>query len=233
MQEAVSSSFCDLEIGIGLTGFGVFFTFLGVIFLFDKGLLAMGNILFLSGLGLTIGLKSTMQFFMKPQNFKVLLFLSPPFDLPPNFSLSYIPCLGTFSFGIGFFFVVIVMMDIDRNTFLCSGFLPTLVVFLQRIPFLGWVLQLPFIRSFVRFYFRPFHKMITFPEPILVHLSKNLFQLISGSMKYPSAKLPVRRDCQLNSVFGLLIDTVEDGCLSEIKSLRRSLMQDQLVTEFR
>lgn len=118
------------KIGIGLTGFGVFFTFLGVIFLFDKGLLAMGNILFMSGLGLTIGLKSTLQFFMKPQNFK-----------------------GTFSFGLGFFFVVIgwpiVGMILEAYGFimLFSGFMPTLVVFLQRIPVLGWILQLPVLRS--------------------------------------------------------------------------------------
>ncbi|WRX30002.1 Vesicle transport protein, partial [Theobroma cacao] len=58
------------EIGLGLTGFGIFFSFLGIIFFFDKGLLAMGNILFISGVTLTIGLKSTMQFFMKRQNFK-------------------------------------------------------------------------------------------------------------------------------------------------------------------
>jgi hypothetical protein len=32
------------EIGIGLTGFGILFSFLGVIFFFDKGLLAMGNV---------------------------------------------------------------------------------------------------------------------------------------------------------------------------------------------
>lgn len=32
------------EIGVGLTGFGVLFTVLGVMFFFDKGLLAMGNV---------------------------------------------------------------------------------------------------------------------------------------------------------------------------------------------
>ncbi|XP_058734774.1 vesicle transport protein GOT1-like isoform X2 [Vicia villosa] len=67
------------KIGLGLTGFGIFFSFLGVIFFFDKGLLGMGNILFVSGVSITIRLKSTMQFFMKRSNFK-----------------------GTISFGIGF-----------------------------------------------------------------------------------------------------------------------------------
>jgi PREDICTED: similar to CGI-141 protein, partial len=32
------------EIGIGLAGFGIAFLTLGVIFLFDKGLLAIGNV---------------------------------------------------------------------------------------------------------------------------------------------------------------------------------------------
>nr|POE81019.1 vesicle transport protein got1 [Quercus suber] len=119
------------KIGLGLTGFGVFFSFLGIIFFFDKGLLAMGNILFFSGVTLTIGPKSTMQFFMKRQNFK-----------------------GTISFGVGFFFVVIgwpiVGMILESYGFivLFSGFWPTLAVFLQRIPILGWLIQQPYIRSF-------------------------------------------------------------------------------------
>ncbi|XP_044469322.1 vesicle transport protein GOT1-like [Mangifera indica] len=118
------------KIGLGLTGFGIFFSFLGIIFFFDKGLLAMGNILFLSGVSLSIGLKSTMQFFMKRQNFK-----------------------GTISFGLGFFFVVIgwpvfgMILETYGFIVLFSGFWPTLAVFIQRIPFLGWVFQLPFVRS--------------------------------------------------------------------------------------
>jgi hypothetical protein len=63
---------CDAEIGIGLTGFGVLFTFLGIIFFFDKGLLAMGNILFVAGVMLTIGMKSTISFFLKPRNYKLV-----------------------------------------------------------------------------------------------------------------------------------------------------------------
>ncbi|KAL3567534.1 hypothetical protein D5086_030185 [Populus alba] len=129
---SVSSSVPDLpEIGLGLTGFGIFFSFLGIVFFFDKGFLAMGNILFISGVSLTIGPKSTMQFFMKRQNFK-----------------------GTISFGAGFFFVVIgwpvIGMILESYGFivLFSGFWPTLAVFIQKIPILGWVFQQPFVRSF-------------------------------------------------------------------------------------
>ncbi|OVA13737.1 Vesicle transport protein [Macleaya cordata] len=90
----------------------------------------MGNILFLSGVMLTIGLKSTMQFFMKRQNYK-----------------------GTISFGLGFFLVLIgwpimgMILEAYGFIVLFSGFWPTLAVFLQRIPILGWIFQQPFVTS--------------------------------------------------------------------------------------
>ena len=34
------------EIGVGLAGFGMMFLFLGVLLLFDKGLLAIGNVMY-------------------------------------------------------------------------------------------------------------------------------------------------------------------------------------------
>ncbi|KAL6576702.1 Golgi Transport [Orobanche minor] len=123
------------KIGLGLTGFGVFFSILGIIFFFDKGLLAMGNILFFSGVSLTIGLKSSAQFFMKRSNFK-----------------------GTVAFGVGFFLVIIgwpiIGMMIEAYGFivLFSGFWPTLSVFLQKIPVIGWLFQQPFVRSFFERY---------------------------------------------------------------------------------
>lgn len=118
------------KIGLGLTGFGILFSFLGIVFFFDKGLLAMGNILFLSGVAITIGMKSTMMFFTKRKNYK-----------------------GTISFGIGFFLVLIgwpflgMVLESYGFVVLFSGFWPTLAVFLQRIPVLGWLFQQPFITS--------------------------------------------------------------------------------------
>lgn len=42
------------EIGVGLAGFGIAFLFLGVLFLFDKGLLAIGNVRWLAASCITV-----------------------------------------------------------------------------------------------------------------------------------------------------------------------------------
>lgn len=125
------------KIGIGLTGFGVLFTILGVIFFFDKGLLAMGNILFLSGLALTIGVKSTTSFFLKRSNYK-----------------------GSISFLVGFLLVIVgwafVGMIIEAYGFivLFSGFMPTVFFYLSKIPVIGWFFQQPFFLTYFE-RFRP------------------------------------------------------------------------------
>ncbi|CAN8269830.1 unnamed protein product [Cochlearia groenlandica] len=118
------------KIGLGLTGFGVLFTIMGVMFVFDKGLIAMGNILFIGGVTLTIGISPAIQFFTKRSHFK-----------------------GTISFVLGFLFVVFgwplfgLLLESYGFLVLFSGFWPTLAVFLQKIPLLGWILQHPYIRS--------------------------------------------------------------------------------------
>lgn len=100
-----------VEIGIGLSAIGIIFTFLGLLFFFDRGLLAIGNVspspststlflrgfrrcfelqdpseadfqivilrryslqlMFLSGVALTIGPRATLRFFMRKKNWKV------------------------------------------------------------------------------------------------------------------------------------------------------------------
>jgi len=77
-----------------LSGFGLFFLLLGIMFLFDKGLLAIGNvnlfkkvfffklscifkffqILFIAGLCLIIGIERTVRFFFGKQKLKGSLF---------------------------------------------------------------------------------------------------------------------------------------------------------------
>ncbi|KMZ63827.1 Protein transport protein GOT1 [Zostera marina] len=53
------------KVGVGLVGFGIFFSFIGVILFFDRGLLALGNIFFLIGVALLLGWSSTLQLFKR------------------------------------------------------------------------------------------------------------------------------------------------------------------------
>lgn len=42
--EQIIDNFCIVEIGVGLTAFGLFFMAIGVMMLFDGGLMAIGNV---------------------------------------------------------------------------------------------------------------------------------------------------------------------------------------------
>ncbi|XP_055943054.1 vesicle transport protein GOT1B-like isoform X2 [Argiope bruennichi] len=118
------------KIGIGLSGFGLFFLFLGVVFLFDKGLLALGNILFLSGLAFVIGLERTFRFFFQRHKLR-----------------------GSAAFFGGIFIVLIgwplvgIIIEIYGFIVLFSGFLPIVVNFVRRVPVIGTILNLPLLNK--------------------------------------------------------------------------------------
>ncbi|XP_037932933.1 vesicle transport protein GOT1B-like [Teleopsis dalmanni] len=124
----------DLQkIGIGLAGFGVSFLFLGVLFLFDKGLLAIGNILFLCGLGCVIGVERTFRFFFQRHKIKG----TTAFFGGITVVLLGFPIIGMIIESYGFFA-------------LFSGFFPVAINFLGRIPILGSILNAPFMQKFVQ-----------------------------------------------------------------------------------
>jgi uncharacterized membrane protein HdeD (DUF308 family) len=114
------------KIGIGLAGFGVAFLFLGILMFFDRGLLAIGNILFISGLTFVIGLERTFRFFFQRHKTK-----------------------GTTFFFGGIIVVLIgwpvvgMVVEIYGFFLLFSGFLPVAVNFLRRVPVVGTLLLLP------------------------------------------------------------------------------------------
>lgn len=61
------------EIGVGLTAFGSLFLFLGVLLLFDRALLALGNFLFLGGITMLIGTGKTLQFFLRREKMRATI----------------------------------------------------------------------------------------------------------------------------------------------------------------
>ncbi|XP_069684179.1 vesicle transport protein GOT1B [Periplaneta americana] len=123
----------DLQkIGVGLAGFGVSFLFLGVLLLFDKGLLAIGNILFIAGLACVIGLERTFRFFFQKHKVKA----SIAFFGGITVVLLGWPLIGMLIETYGF-------------VLLFSGFFPVAINFLRRVPLLGTILNFPGIRGVV------------------------------------------------------------------------------------
>eukprot|EP00033_Pygsuia_biforma_P000654 GCRY01000769.1.p1 GENE.GCRY01000769.1~~GCRY01000769.1.p1 ORF type:complete len:140 (+),score=9.76 GCRY01000769.1:148-567(+) len=117
------------KIGAGLTAAGCAFVVLGVMFFLDRGLLAMGNLLFVGGVMLLMGMQRTMNFFLRKQKLKGTA----------CFVLGIILVLwGWCFFGIlveGFGFI---------NLF--GNFFPHVLDFLRSMPFIGTVLSAPGIK---------------------------------------------------------------------------------------
>ncbi|XP_040175181.1 vesicle transport protein GOT1B [Anopheles arabiensis] len=114
------------KIGVGLAGFGITFLFLGMLLLFDKGLLAIGNILFVCGLACVIGLERTFRFFFQKHKVKA--------------SISFFGGIAIVLFGYP---LIGMLIEMYGFILLFSGFFPVAINFLRRVPVLGNILNMP------------------------------------------------------------------------------------------
>uniref|UniRef100_A0A182J8C8 Vesicle transport protein GOT1B n=1 Tax=Anopheles atroparvus TaxID=41427 RepID=A0A182J8C8_ANOAO len=114
------------KIGVGLAGFGIAFLFLGMLLLFDKGLLAIGNILFVCGLACVIGLERTFRFFFQKHKVKA--------------SIAFFGGIAIVLFGYP---LIGMLIEMYGFILLFSGFFPVAINFLRRVPVLGNFLNMP------------------------------------------------------------------------------------------
>ncbi|KAL0723883.1 hypothetical protein Bca4012_038482 [Brassica carinata] len=118
------------KVGLGLIGFGLSFSFLGVLLYFDRGLLALGNLFWLIGVGLLLGWQSTWRLFTNVNNLK-----------------------GTVCFVLGLFLIFVrwpiigIILEMYGCIVLFGGFWSTVKMFLSQIPFVGWMIQYPLMVS--------------------------------------------------------------------------------------
>lgn len=126
----MSSSFSDVrKIGIGLTAFGIAFTGLGVLMLFEKGLLAMGNVLFLAGVTLIIGPSRSVRFFFQKKKAKGSLFF---------FAGMFLVLIGWPVIGVA--------LELYGFFVLFGDFVPVVISFCRRMPVVGNLLNIPPIK---------------------------------------------------------------------------------------
>jgi len=116
------------KIGVLLSGFGIFFTFLGVLLFFDRGLLAIGNLLFISGVGVGLGARKTFNFFFKKEKIR-----------------------GTVCFAFGIFLVIVgwafigLCVELFGFMNLFGNFFPIAISVGRRTPILGTFLSFPIV----------------------------------------------------------------------------------------
>lgn len=117
------------KIGVGLTGLGIFFFFLGLVLLLDSVLLTMGNLLFIVGISMIMGPSRSMKFFYFRRRASFFFFLGV-FLVLMRWCL-----LGLTIQGFG-------MLNLFRN------FIPMLLSVLGSIPFIGSIFNSSIFHKF-------------------------------------------------------------------------------------
>ena len=115
------------KIGIGLIVIGLIFYSLGLLFLLDRGFLAIGNLAFIMGLVIIVGPANTVAFFMRKTKMK-----------------------GSACFFAGFFMIVIgwfgftilgFLLQLYGLFLLFRDFIKTIFKTLENMPVIGPVLR--------------------------------------------------------------------------------------------
>ena len=121
----------NTKIGTGLMFLGFTFLFLGILFLFDSTLLALGDILFLTGLTLTIGASRTVRFFSRKDRIRgIVAFFG---------GVTLVLCRCAM-FGM--------ILQIYGLIYLFGQFFPIAAASLKDVPVVGSVFRHPSVERF-------------------------------------------------------------------------------------
>lgn len=113
------------KIGVALTGFGSFFTCLGVMFFLDSALLTMGNLLFVAGIAMVMGPARCKAFFLEKKRLRA----------------SACFFTGIVLVMIGWCFIGLVIQGFGGLN-LFGNFFPMIARVLESLPVVGSVMQL-------------------------------------------------------------------------------------------
>jgi hypothetical protein len=120
------------KIGIGLCLLGMFCLFLGVMLIFDRFLLSIGNVSFLMGLCFLLGLQKTGKFFLRKEK--------------AVGTSTYFAGIALILYGFAFFGFLLQLYGFWK---LFSSFIPNVIQSLKMIPGVNVIFNLPVIGKFM------------------------------------------------------------------------------------
>lgn len=150
----------NAKIGTGLLALGVLFLFLGMLFFFDSAMLALGDVLFLTGLTLTIGklAPAAAGHFFSLLFLTQTLFASSLSRSGPSRTLRFFSRQDRLRGIISFFGGVVLVMlrwpiigmicQLYGLVYLFGQFFPIAAQSMQDFPVIGDILRMPAVANF-------------------------------------------------------------------------------------